>query len=86
MIADPNRKPHQDNGDSGRRRRQEEELDEALKNTFRRPIRFQSSSLRRPPPTDDASAYALVSSLSRATRASTCARTSAAPPTLWTEF
>ena len=34
MIADPKRKPHQDNGDSNKRRRQEEELDEALKNTF----------------------------------------------------
>jgi hypothetical protein len=34
MIADPKRKPHQDNGDSDQRRRQEEELDEALKNTF----------------------------------------------------
>jgi hypothetical protein len=28
------RKPHQDNGDSDKRRRQEEALDEALKNTF----------------------------------------------------
>jgi nicotinate phosphoribosyltransferase len=34
MIADPKRKPHQDNGDSDKRRRQEEALDEALKNTF----------------------------------------------------
>ena len=34
MIADPKRKPDQDNGDSDKRRRQEEELDEALKNTF----------------------------------------------------
>ena len=32
MIADPKRKPHQDNGDSDKRRRQEEALDEALKN------------------------------------------------------
>ena len=34
MIANPKRKPHQDNGDSDKRRRQEEALDEALKNTF----------------------------------------------------
>jgi hypothetical protein len=34
MIADPKRKPHQDEGDSDKRRRQEEALDEALKNTF----------------------------------------------------
>jgi hypothetical protein len=34
MIADLKRKPHQDNGDSDKRRRQEEALDEALKNTF----------------------------------------------------
>jgi hypothetical protein len=34
MIADPKSKPHQDNGDSDKRRRQEEALDEALKNTF----------------------------------------------------
>ena len=34
MIAHPKRKPHQDNGDSDERRRQEEALDEALKNTF----------------------------------------------------
>jgi len=34
MIADPKRKPHQDSGDSDKRRRQEEALDEALKNTF----------------------------------------------------
>jgi hypothetical protein len=35
MIADAKRKPHQDEGDSGRRRQQEEvALDEALKNTF----------------------------------------------------
>ena len=34
MIADPKRKPHQDNGDSDKRRHQEEALDEALKNTF----------------------------------------------------
>ena len=33
MIADPKRKP-QDDGDSDKRRRQEEALDEALKNTF----------------------------------------------------
>ena len=32
MIADPKRKPHQ--GDGDKRRRQEEALDEALKNTF----------------------------------------------------
>jgi hypothetical protein len=38
MIADPKRKPHQDDGDGDgdgdKRRRQEEALDEALKNTF----------------------------------------------------
>ena len=34
MIADPKRKPHQDDGDSDKRRRQEDALDEALKNTF----------------------------------------------------
>ena len=34
MIADPKRKPHRDNGDSDKRRHQEEALDEALKNTF----------------------------------------------------
>jgi hypothetical protein len=39
MIADPKRKLHQDSvnqdsGNSDKRRRQEEELDEALKNTF----------------------------------------------------
>jgi hypothetical protein len=34
MIADPKRKPHQDGGDSDKRRRQEEALDEALENTF----------------------------------------------------
>jgi hypothetical protein len=34
MIADPKRKPHQDDADSDKRRRQEEALDEALENTF----------------------------------------------------
>src|SRR5262249_4491903 len=34
MIPDPKRKPYQDEGDSDKRRRQEEALDEALKNTF----------------------------------------------------
>jgi hypothetical protein len=34
MIADPKCKPHQDDGDSDERSRQEEALDEALKNTF----------------------------------------------------
>ena len=34
MIADPKRKTHQDHGDSNKRNRQEEALDEALKNTF----------------------------------------------------
>jgi hypothetical protein len=34
MIADPKRKPHQDDGASDKRRRQEEALDEALENTF----------------------------------------------------
>ena len=33
MIANPKREPHQDDGDSDKRR-QEEALDEALKNTF----------------------------------------------------
>jgi hypothetical protein len=33
MIADPKRKSHHDDGDSDKRRRQEA-LDEALKNTF----------------------------------------------------
>jgi hypothetical protein len=34
MIADPKRKPYQDDGASDKRRRQEEALDEALENTF----------------------------------------------------
>jgi hypothetical protein len=34
MIPDPKRKSHQDDGDRNKRRRQEMELDEALKNTF----------------------------------------------------
>jgi hypothetical protein len=34
MIADPKRKPRQDDGDGDKRRRQEEALDEALENTF----------------------------------------------------
>jgi hypothetical protein len=34
MIADPRRKPPQDEGDGDKRLRQEEALDEALKNTF----------------------------------------------------
>jgi hypothetical protein len=34
MIADPKRKPHQDDGASVKRRRQEQALDEALENTF----------------------------------------------------
>ena len=34
MIADPKRKPRRDEGDSDKRRRQEEALDEALENTF----------------------------------------------------
>jgi hypothetical protein len=34
MIADPKRKSHQDHVDCDQRRRQEMELDEALKNTF----------------------------------------------------
>jgi hypothetical protein len=34
MIADPKRKLDQDDGDSDKRRRQEEALDEALENTF----------------------------------------------------
>ena len=34
MIADPKPKPHQDDEDGDKRRRQEEALDEALKNTF----------------------------------------------------
>jgi hypothetical protein len=34
MIADPKRKPHQDDSASDKRRGQEEALDEALENTF----------------------------------------------------
>jgi hypothetical protein len=34
MIADPKHKTPQDDGDSDKRRRQEEALDEALKDTF----------------------------------------------------
>ena len=34
VIADPKRKPYQNDGDSDKRTRQEEALDEALKNTF----------------------------------------------------
>jgi len=34
MIAHPKRKPDQDDGDSDKRRHQEEALDEALENTF----------------------------------------------------
>ena len=34
MIAEPKRKPHQDDRDKRERRHQEEALDEALKNTF----------------------------------------------------
>ena len=34
MIVEPERKPHQDDHDKRERRRQEEALDEALKNTF----------------------------------------------------
>jgi hypothetical protein len=34
MMADPKRKSHQDDGDSDKRSRQEDALDEALKNTF----------------------------------------------------
>jgi len=40
MIADPKRKPHQDDGDSDKRRRQEEALDEALENTFPASLSF----------------------------------------------
>jgi hypothetical protein len=34
MIPDSKRKPHQDEGNGDKRRRQEDALDEALKNTF----------------------------------------------------
>jgi hypothetical protein len=34
MIANPRREPQQDEGDENKRLRQEEALDEALKNTF----------------------------------------------------
>jgi hypothetical protein len=34
VITDPKRQLYQDDGDSDKRRRQEEALDEALKNTF----------------------------------------------------
>jgi len=42
FMADPKRKPRQSDvdRDTGERRRQEEALDEALKNTFQHPIRF----------------------------------------------
>ena len=46
MFAEPKRKPRQ--GDSvrkeGERRHKENALDEALKDTFRRPTRFHSSN------------------------------------------
>jgi hypothetical protein len=42
MIADPKRKPHQDNGDSDKHRRQEEALDEAVKNAFPASGRFSA--------------------------------------------
>ena len=52
MIARPKRKHHQDANDRGNREywRREKALDEALKNTFRRPIRFQSSNRACLPP------------------------------------
>jgi hypothetical protein len=34
MLADPKRKTHQDDSARGKRRRQEQALDEALRNTF----------------------------------------------------
>ena len=34
MIIEPKRKPHEDDRDRSRREHQEEQLDEALKNTF----------------------------------------------------
>ena len=34
MIAEPKHKPHQDDNDRDKRKRQEKALDEALKNTF----------------------------------------------------
>jgi hypothetical protein len=34
MLADPKRKTHQDDTTRGKRRRQEQALDDALKNTF----------------------------------------------------
>ena len=34
MMTDPKRKSHQDDGDSDKRSRQEDALDEALKDTF----------------------------------------------------
>ncbi len=34
MLADPKRKTHQDDSTRGKRRRQEQALDDALKNTF----------------------------------------------------
>ncbi len=34
MIANPKRKPYQDDGDSDKRRHQEQALDDALENTF----------------------------------------------------
>jgi hypothetical protein len=49
MVDDPKRKARQGDvdRDTGERRRQEDALDEALKNTFPAPIRFQSSNRRR---------------------------------------
>ena len=54
MIAEPKRKPHQDDNDRGKRERrhQEKALDEALKNTFPAsdPVSVEQPP-RRPPPT-----------------------------------
>src|SRR5271169_1770565 len=50
VIADPRRQPQQDEGDGDKRQRQEEALDEALKNTFPASDPFQSNSRRRPRP------------------------------------
>ena len=53
MIAEPKRKPHQDDNDRDKRERrhQEEALDEALKNTFPAsdPVSVEQPAVRRRP-------------------------------------
>ena len=61
MLPDAKRKRHKDDAERERRRRQEEALDEALRNTFPAsdPVSVEqpapASSKRRPRPTSDAS-------------------------------